>query len=264
MYEEERLQEIGKYVQNNTRVSVRRICEVFGISESTARRDLNELEKRKLLKRTHGGAICLDSVGLEPTYVEKQDRYRDEKQRIAARAAGLIENGDSILIDSGTTTLYLAPYLTKFEKLTIVTNSIYLMEKLAPCVSITLMCLGGTLRPNTMALVGPVAEENLSRIRVDKAFIATNGFEVSMGLTTPNISEASMKAKMIAAAEQVYVLADHTKIGHVSFARFGTVSDIDGCVTGPQITEEQRQEFERRGIRLFLTEEPKEDRPDQI
>lgn len=255
MFEEERLQEIYKYVQINLRVSVRGLCQKFGVSESTVRRDLAELESRRLLKRTHGGAICLDSVSMEPTYAEKQDRYREEKQQIAALAADLIENGDSILVDAGTTTLYLAPHLARYQRLTVVTNSIYLMEKLASCPGVTLMCVGGTLRPNTMALVGPVAEEDLARIRVDKAFIATNGLETSMGLTTPNILEASLKAKMIAAAEQVYVLADHTKIGHVSFARFGTLADIDGCVTGPQISEQQKQEFKRRGIRLFLTEE---------
>lgn len=256
MFEEERLQKIAGYVQSNTRASVHRLCELFGVSESTVRRDLNELEKRRLLKRTHGGAICLESVSFEPTYREKEDQYLEEKQAIAERAAALIEDGDSLIIDAGTTTLYLAPYLTRFKRLTIVTNSILLMQQLATCPGITIMATGGTLRPNTMALVGPIAEEFLLRIRVDKAFIATNGIDRNMGLTTPNITEASVKEKMMQVAEQVYVLADHTKIGRISFARFGTLSEIDGCITSELITEDQKVELINRGVRLYMVRVP--------
>ena len=257
MYEEERLQQIYKYVQTQTRASVRSLCKVFDVSESTVRRDLTELENRKLLKRTHGGAVCMDSVGIEPSYHEKEDKYRQEKQDIAACAAGLIENGDSLLIDSGTTTMCLVPYLCKFEKLTVVTNSIFLMQKLSGYANITLICVGGLLRSNTIALVGPVAEENLGRIRVDKAFIAANGIEAKAGLTTPNLVEASIKSKMIAASEQVYVMADHSKIGRVSFARFGTLADIDGCITCRPIPVEQQRSFEHSGVRLYFADEQK-------
>ncbi|MFT9057031.1 MAG: DeoR/GlpR family DNA-binding transcription regulator [Ethanoligenens sp.] len=257
MFEEERLQKIAGYVQSNTRASVHRLCELFGVSESTVRRDLNELEKRRLLKRTHGGAVCLESVGFEPTYSEKEDQYREEKQSIAERAAAMIEDGESLLIDAGTTTLYLVPHLSKFKLLTVVTNSILLLQQLAPYSGITLMSTGGTLRPNTMALVGPVAESFLGRIRVDKAFIATNGIEKNMGLTTPNISEASVKEKMMQVSEQVFVLADHTKIGRVSFARFGMLSEIDGCITSDLITDEQKLEFVNRGVCLYLVENSK-------
>ncbi len=262
MFEEERLQKIAGYVQSNTRASVHKLCELFGVSESTVRRDLNELEKRQLLKRTHGGAVCLESVGFEPTYSEKEDQYREEKQSIAERAAALIEDGDSLIIDSGTTTLYLVPHLARFKHLTVVTNSVHLLQQLSIYPGITLMATGGTLRPNTMALVGPVAEQFLSRIRVDKAFIATNGIEKSMGLTTPNITEASVKERMMQVAEQVFVLADHSKVGRVSFARFGSLSDIDGCITSDLITGEQRQEFANRGVRLYLVEGAKK-LPDQ-
>lgn len=261
MYEEERLQEIYKYVQSNARASVRKLCEVFDVSESTIRRDLTELDKNRLIKRTHGGAVCLDSVGLEPTYREKQDRFREEKQSIAAKAAELIEDGDSVLIDSGTTTLCMTPCLARFQRLTVVTNSINLIEQLSGYTGITLISVGGILRPNTMALAGPVAEENLARVRVDKAFIAVNGIESSMGLTTPNLLEASVKAKMMEVAEQVYVLADHTKAGRVAFAKFGTVADIDGFITSRLIPDEQRLELEQKNVRLYLTDAPAE--PDQ-
>lgn len=251
MFEEERLKKIAEYVQSRTRASVQELCELFNVSESTARRDLNELEKRKLLKRTHGGAVFLESVSFEPTYYEKEDKYRYEKERIAKKAAEFIEDGDSLIIDSGTTTLYLASELSRFKDLTVVTNSINLITKLSDMPNINIMSTGGTLRKNTMALAGPAAEQSLEKIRVDKAFIATNGIDITFGLTTPNVVEASIKQKMMNAAEQNFILADHTKIGHVSFAKFGDVSEIDACVTGDELSEKQLMEFERRSVKIY-------------
>jgi DeoR family fructose operon transcriptional repressor len=254
MYEEERLQKISEYVQNKTRASVQKLCEIFNVSESTIRRDLSELENRKLLKRTHGGAICLESVSFEPTYSEKEDKYRDEKQLIAEKASELIEEGDSLIIDAGTTTLYLAAELSKFKNLTVVTNSINLIQQLSDIQGINIMATGGMLRKNTMALAGPVAEESLERIRVDKAFIATNGLDAKIGLTTPNVLEASIKQKMMNVSDQVIIMADHSKIGKVSFAKFGDLTDVDACITGDSISNEQMAELERANIKVYLVE----------
>lgn len=252
VFEEERLQKINQYIQNNARASVHRLCELLDVSESTIRRDLTELERRQLLKRTHGGAIRMESVGFEPSYLEKADQQREEKQKIAEKAAELIQDGDSLLVDAGTTTLYLAPHLARFHRLTVVTNSIHLIQQLSTTPDITLLSTGGVLRPNTMALVGPVAEDVLGQVRVDKAFIAVNGIDKEMGLTTPNITEASVKKKMMQVADQIYVLADHSKIGRVSFAKFGGLDEIDGCVTSDLVGSVQAGEFTNRGVRLYL------------
>mgnify|MGYP003538209269 FL=1 len=254
MFEEERLKKIAEYVQNQSRASVQELCSLFKVSESTVRRDLTELEDRKLLKRTHGGALDLRSVSFEPTYSEKEDIYKEEKSRIAKKAAELIQDGDSLIIDAGTTTSYLALELLKFHNITVVTNSINLLQKLSSILGIEIMSTGGTLRKNTMALVGPMAEDSLNHIRVDKAFIATNGFDVSEGLTTPNIVEAHIKQKMISVADQVYILADHSKIGHVSFAKFGKCSDVDACITSNEISEEHKIEFDSNNIKLYLVD----------
>lgn len=252
MYEEERLLKIAEYVQSKSRASVQELCELFKVSESTVRRDLSVLENRKMLKRTHGGAIYTDSVSFEPSYIEKEDKHKEEKELIAKKAAEFIEDGDSLLIDSGTTTLYLAPELLKFKNLTVVTNSINLIKQLSTMQNINLMTTGGMLRTNTMALVGPIAEASLNQIRVDKAFIATNGLDSKAGLTTPNIVEASIKNKMMSVAEKVFILTDHSKIGHISFAKFGNLSDIDACVTGGEISEKQNMEFKSKNIKMYL------------
>ncbi len=252
MFEEERLHKIAKYVQEQSRASVQELCSLFQVSESTVRRDLSELENRNLLKRTHGGAVYLQPVGFEPTYREKEDRYRSEKAKIAKKAAEFIQEGDTLIIDAGTTTLYLTQELTQFKELTIITNSIVLLQKLSSCKGLQVMSTGGILRENTMALVGPGAEDSLDRFRVDKAFMATNGFDLQMGFTTPNLLEASTKQKMMRVAEQVYVLADHSKAGHVSFAKFGTLADVDGLITGDSISEAQKTAIEKHHTKLYL------------
>jgi DeoR family fructose operon transcriptional repressor len=254
MFEEERKQQIVKYVQSKSHTSVQELCDLLNVSESTIRRDLTDLESQKLLKRTHGGAIDLRSVNFEPTYSEKEDQFKDEKELIAKRAAEFIENGDSLIIDAGTTTFYLASELIKFKHLTVVTNSIPLMQRLSNIPDIEIVATGGVLRKNTMAFTGPLSETVLDQIRVDKAFIATNGLDFTEGLTTPNIVEAAVKQKMIHVANQVYVLADHSKIGRISFAKFGKITDIDACITGKAITEVQKKAFANNNVKLYLAD----------
>ena len=252
IFEEERLQQIASYVQKNFRASVQELCHEFQVSESTIRRDLHELETRNLLKRAHGGAVFVDLVKFEPTYYEKEDRYQKEKQNIAKMAAELIHEGDTLIIDSGTTTYYMADELMKFHNLTVVTNSILLTQKLSGQNGVEVISTGGLLRKNTMALVGPVAEDVLGKFHADKVFLGTNGIDGKYGLTTPDIVEASVKNKMISVADQVILLADHSKIGMVSFTKFGNLQDVDICITGELLPEEQKKEFEKRQIQTLF------------
>jgi DeoR family transcriptional regulator, fructose operon transcriptional repressor len=254
MFEEERKQMIVNYVQSKSRVSVQELCKLLDVSESTIRRDLSDLEDQKMLKRTHGGALDLRSVNFEPTYSEKEDQFKDEKARIAKKAAEFIQDGDSLIIDAGTTTFYLADELAKFKGLTVVTNSIPLMQKLSTIPDIEIIATGGALRKITMAFTGPLSETVLDHIHVDKAFIGTNGLDVEAGLTTPNVLEAAIKQKMISVANKVYVLADHSKIGRVSFARFGKIVDVDACITSAAVTEEQKNIFESNHIQLLIAD----------
>ncbi len=252
LFEEERLHRVAEYVQSKSRASVAELCNLFQISESTARRDLRELENRGILKRSHGGALYLQAVSFEPTFSEKEDKYKAEKECIAKKAAELIEDGDTLIIDSGTTTQYLGAELSRFRDITVVTNSINLIQRLSAFPNINIVSTGGALRANTMALAGPMAEASLERIRVDKAFIGTNGLNMEAGLTTPNIIEASIKQKMIGVSDQVYIMADHSKIGRVSFAKFGNITDINACITGDAISKELKAELERNSVKLYL------------
>ena len=253
LYEEERKLKIVEYVQGHSRASVQELSTIFEVSESTVRRDLKELEDAKLLKRTHGGAVCLEAVNFEPTFIEKEDKLRREKESIAKKTAEFIQDGDTILLDSGTTTLYLANELGRFSRLTVVTNSLILAQKLQEMSGIEVVLTGGTLRLNTLALVGPIAERSLGMLRVDKGFIATNACDIKEGLTTPNIIEAATKRKMIDISKQVFLLADHTKFGKVSFSKFANLSDIDTCVTDDGISRGVKEAMENRGINVCVS-----------
>lgn len=252
LYEEERKLKIVEYLQENARASVQQLRKIFQVSESTIRRDLQELEDAKLLKRTHGGAVCLETVNFEPTFIEKEDQFQKEKESIARKAAEFIQDGDTLVIDSGTTTAYLAKELKRFANIKVVTNSIMLAQELQGVEGIEVIITGGTLRQNTLAMVGPITERSLSMLRVDKAFIATNGLDLHKGLTTPNIVEAATKSKMIDIAKQVILLADYTKIGKVAFAKFADISRIDTCIVDDKVTQAVVDEMENLGVRVCI------------
>lgn len=252
LYEEERKQKIIEHLQRYTRVSVQELSKIFQVSESTVRRDLQELEDAKLLKRTHGGAVWLENVNFEPSFLEKEDKFRREKQSIAQKATEFIQDGDTIVIDAGTTTFYLAKEIKRFNNLKVVTNSIILAQELQGHDGIEVIITGGTLRQNTLAMVGPIAERTLGMLRVDKAFIATNGLDINGGVTTPNLLEAATKTKMIDISEQVILLADHTKIGKVAFAKFADLSRIDKCVVDDKAPADVISKMINLGISVYV------------
>lgn len=254
VFGEERKQLILDYVNKHGRASVQELSNFLQVSESTIRRDLKELEEAKLLNRTHGGAISLQAVNFEPTYWEKEDRFKSEKEAIAREAVKLIENGDTILLDSGTTTFHLVQQLKTFNHLTVVTNSLLFAQELQGNPGIEVLVTGGSLRRETLALVGPITERALEQVRVDKVFIATNGLDLEKGLTTPNLLEAAVKSKMIAAATQVILLADHSKIGRISFARFAGLADIDHCIMDAAAPVEVVMALKKKGIQVHLAQ----------
>ncbi|MFC4767968.1 DeoR/GlpR family DNA-binding transcription regulator [Effusibacillus consociatus] len=251
LYGEERKIKILEYVQQHSRASVQELCQSFEVSEATIRRDLKELEEAKLLRRTHGGAVSLQSVNFEPTFVEKEDKFLKEKQAIARKAIEFIEEGDTILLDSGTTTLHLAKELKPLTRLTMVTNSIMIAHELEGVPGIEVMMIGGTLRRETLALVGPLAEQALNMIRVDKAFVAINGLDITEGLTTPNLLEAATKRKMIQSAKTVFLLADHSKVGKVAFAKVAEVQEIDKCISDNAMPVSVINQLEKLGVDVY-------------
>ncbi|WP_027093921.1 DeoR/GlpR family DNA-binding transcription regulator [Cohnella thermotolerans] len=256
LFEEERKRKIAEYVQQKNRASVPELASLLQVSESTIRRDLRDLEEAKQLRRTHGGAVALQIAdNVEPSFIEKEDRYRRQKERIARAALGLVEENDTIFLDSGTTTYELAKLLKSFGRLTVVTNSTMVLEELRNLPQIELLMTGGTLRHQTQAMVGPIADRTIASIHVDKLFLATNGIDPAGGLTTPNLIEAATKRCMIQAAEKVILLCDHSKFGKVAFAKFADLTEIHHCVIDEGLPADAAAELESEGIQVTLAKE---------
>jgi DeoR/GlpR family transcriptional regulator of sugar metabolism len=248
----ERRQRILELVRANGAVSLRELAQAVQSSEVTVRRDVRALEADGLLNRHHGGASLPGELSREPTYLQKAQVAAVEKAAIADLAASLVEDGDAIVIGPGTTTQALAQRLSKHTELAVVTNSLLVAQSLANSPRIEVVLTGGTLRGSIHALVGSAAERSLSGLRVRRAFISGNGLTAERGLSTPNVQVASIDRALAAAAEEVVVLADHTKIGVDTMVQTVSAEQIDHLVTEDHAPREELDELSGRGVRLHV------------
>jgi len=212
-------------------VSVGEMAEVLGTTEITVRRDLRAMAKDGLLVRAHGGAVLPSAIGHEPSYSEKAHQAGAEKASIARLALDMITPGDSILVGPGTTTLALARLLGEISELTVVTNSLLVAQALMPSPKVEVILTGGTLRRSIHALVGPSAEDSVRALRASKTFISGNGFTAERGLSTPSPLVAATDRALAGAAQQVVVLADHTKIGQDTMCQTVAVARVHTLIT---------------------------------
>lgn len=256
LFAEERQEKIIALLNERRKLLIPELCDLFAVSPATIRNDLNELERQGRLQRTHGGAIALSKTGFEPNFQQKTVKNMEIKAAIAKAAAELVEDGDTIALDTGTTTLALAQALTSKKNLTVVTNDIKIAALLDEQGDSTVILLGGTLRRGFYCTVGPVVTENLSRFRVDKCFLATNGLTLRTGLTTPDIGHAEIKKAMADISSQVYVVCDSSKIGMDSFAFVLPLSAVDTVITDNRIDIEEKAALEQADIDLMLVELP--------
>lgn len=212
MFAAERRHTILEMVRSSGAVSLKELAATVGSSEVTVRRDLRALEADGLLDRKRGGATMPGALSHEPSYSQKSRVAAPAKAAIARLAATLVDEGDAIVLGAGTTTLELARRLTRVRELTVVTNSVLVATALASSQS-EVMVTGGMLRGATFALVGTAAEHSLSGLRVRRAFLSGNGLTAGRGLSTPNTAAAAVDKAIARTAQEVVVLADHTKLG---------------------------------------------------
>ncbi|ASK61447.1 DeoR family transcriptional regulator [Virgibacillus phasianinus] len=213
---------ILKLLTEQQTITTQDIHEATAASESTIRRDLTDLENQHKLQRIHGGATLTEKKLQEYSIAEKSTRNLQEKQMIAKHASQLIQDEDCIFLDAGTTTLQLIPYL-KDKQVVVVTNGLTHVDLLTEH-GITTYLTGGFIKQKTSALIGTQAIQSLENYRFDKCFLGVNGFHLEFGYTTPDPEEANVKQKASSLAKSTYVLADHTKLDRVSFAKIGDVS----------------------------------------
>ncbi|WP_158606553.1 DeoR/GlpR family DNA-binding transcription regulator [Paenibacillus ginsengarvi] len=257
MFAEERYLRIMELVNRDGKATVAELSDALGVSPVTVRRDLEKLEEKELLVRTHGGAMALHSrvseVAHEKSFSEKEEALVAEKERIAEAAAKLVNDEDAVLLTAGTTNMMLAKKLAGKKGLKVVTNAANIAVQIGNYADFEVILIGGKLRPKSYALVGPLAESTLASIRVDKLFLGVDGFDLREGLTTPNLSEANMDRNMISIAKEVIVVADHSKFGRVFFSHVAPLSVVHKVVTNRELDARTCDRIRDLGIQLIVT-----------
>lgn len=246
MHQHERHQLIVDRARSTPRVEVAVLAEEMDVTPETVRRDLTLLERRGLVRRVHGGAVAAERLGFEPTLDVRTGHRAGDKRRIAEAALAYVPQSGSLLIDAGSTTIGVAEGLPRDRELNVLTNSLPIAAVVARRPDVSLHVLGGRVRSRTQATIGTWGLVPLRDVHIDVAFIGTNGVCVGAGLTTPDQAEAAIKRAMIAAAAQVVVLADSSKIGAAHFAKFGSLDQVDVLITDggadPDVLDEIRAE----------------------
>jgi len=249
---EERRRAILEHLNRNGRVLVADLAKAFETSQVTIRKDLEILHEQGHLHRTHGGALPSHDGALEdPTLTEKEQLHRSEKLRIAAAAVRMVNEGQVVILDSGTTTTAIARALRHFKKLTVITNAVNIASELRSA-PIDVILTGGTLRKNSFSLVGPIAEETLHHLSADLLFLGVDGFDVSYGLSTPNLLESKVNRIMVEIAKRRIVVCDSSKFGRRSLSLIAPTSDIDRVITDENAPKSDLRVLKKSGIEVTL------------
>jgi DeoR family transcriptional regulator, aga operon transcriptional repressor len=249
---EERRRAILDTLRHEGRVLVLDLARRFQTSQVTIRKDLEELHAHGLIHRTHGGALPARDGALEdPTLREKQKLHRKEKLRIAEAAANMVQEGQVVILDSGTTTTEIARSLRKFHNLTVVTNAVNIAAELAG-TAIDVILTGGTLRKNSFSLVGPIAEETLRRLNADLLFLGVDGFDVRYGLTTPNLPEANVNRVMVEVSKRAVAVCDSSKFGRRSLSLIVPPSALHHVITDKNMPSSDLRALRKAGVEVTL------------
>ena len=246
----ERRNEIMSLLEQNQSVLVAELSKLFNVTEETIRRDLDKLEKDGFAEKTYGGALLKQTINMDMPFRVRERANKEGKHIIAQKAAALVEDGDTIMLDSSSTVLGIARQLKNRKHVTVITNSIEVLIELAAAKDLTVISTGGTLRGHSLSLVGRNAERALRNFNVDKAFISCKGIDLEKGITESNEPEVEIKRAMRAAAQKTYIAVDSTKFDKVSFVKLADLRDINGVITEHPPSETWQDTFQKNNISL--------------
>ena len=244
LFAEERQQKIIETINANGKAVVPVLCEIFGVSASTIRNDLKQLESKKLITRTHGGAIMNSKMGRELSPTDKETQMMSQKKAIARAALELIDDGDIIAITTGTTTFELVKLLPEKKNLTVVVNDIRNAVWLEDHTDFNVYILGGMVRRGYHYTTLPTKNEFLSMINIDKGFFSCNGFSAERGITAPDFETARSIREILDVCCASYLMGDSSKLGTVTFAQIAGMGDINGLIVDPDIEKEDYDSIE--------------------
>ncbi len=250
---EQRRRNVLDLVDQEGQITVPELVKRFSISAVTVRSDLDALASIGAVVRSHGGAVRRLEATQDYPLRTKETLHRDEKIRIGRAAAELVQPGETIILDSGTTTAEVARHLKKIkiQSLTVITNALNIAVELADAPGISLIMIGGLLRPVSCSFVGPQAEAMMNEFHADRLFLAVDGFDLENGPSTPDVLEAQLNNVMIRSAKEVNVVTDFSKLGRRSVSKIGPFDRVRRLITDSRATPEFTEELRKKGIEVI-------------
>ena len=248
----ERQNKILQWINQRNRITVGEVCENYAVSEATARRDLESLAASGKVQRVHGGAIAIGKAPPEMPILQRQVDQITEKQRIGSLAASLVKDGDTVFLGSGTTVLEVARNLKERQNLTVITNSLPVVILLSDYINITIVCVGGLLRPSEFSFIGHMAEQLLTEVRADKVFIGVRAINIKEGLTNDYLPETLTDRAILNIGRENIVVADHTKFGRTSTVLLVPIQHINTLITDTGTPGEVISEIASENIRVLI------------
>lgn len=249
----DRRMEILEQLNQKGKVKVAQLSKMFNVSVVTIRNDLTHLEEKGMLVKTRGGGLKISPrVGIDYQLNEKSQIHSIEKQLIGKKAASIIEDNDTIIVDSGTTTIEVIKNLHQLQNLTVITNALNIASQLVTYDNIRVILLGGILRNTSLSLIGPIAENSIKKFNCDKLFLGVDGIDSTYGISTPNPEEAQLNQLMIDISKQVIVVTDSSKFKRRSFVHIAPMSKIHTVITDSKIPEDELKNLQNIGVQVII------------
>jgi DeoR family transcriptional regulator of aga operon len=247
----ERQLRITELLNDQRRISLAQISSLFAVSEATARRDLDALSQRGLARRVHGGAISADQAPPEPPILKRGKEQAAEKQAIARLAYSMVQDGETLFLGSGSTILAFAELLHD-RALTVITNSLAVLNELTNARSVELIGVGGSYRPSELSFIGHITEQALSEVRADKVFLGIRSIDAQHGLTNDYLPETLTDRAILRIGLQTILLADHTKMGRVSSSFLSPAGAVSILITDSQTPPAVIAALQDLGVKVLI------------
>lgn len=250
---EQRRRKILDLTEQRGQITVRDLVEKFSISAVTARGDLDALAADSMVVRSHGGAVRRLEASQDYPLRLKETLHHAEKVRIGRAAAELIQNHETVILDSGTTTAEIARQLKtrRLQSVTVITHALNIASELMDATDISVIMIGGLLRPVSCSFVGPQAETMLKEFHADRLFLAVDGFDLEVGPSTPDVLEAQLNSVMMRISKEVNVVADFSKLGRRSVCRIGSLSEVHRLITDTHAPAELTEALRKANVEVI-------------